>query len=126
MSPGTCAARIGCSDHDCVFRVPAGRVGTNGGCRCVPTGRWLDRDEALKLAAQCMGLAAELDASGSGVTLGQRIPRMLAPIIGRVLNGAYNELFDVDPESMRALRAEVLRVRDEARACMGATGGGAR
>jgi len=125
MSPRFLLATIGCTDHDCVFRIPTGGVGTNGGCRCVPVGRWLERDEALALASRCMGLAAELDASGCGVALGQRIPRMLAPIIGQVLSGQYNELFQVDPEGMRALRAEVRRVRDEARACMDA-GGGAR
>ena len=123
MSARFLLANVGCSDHDCAFRLHSGGVGTNGGCRCVPVYRWLERDEALALAARCMGLAAELDASGCGVALGQRIPRMLAPIITWTLHADHKEYFEADPDAMRALRSEVRRVRDEARVCMGADGG---
>jgi hypothetical protein len=34
---------IGCGDNSCRFGYPGGQA-TNGGCRCLPTGRWLTED----------------------------------------------------------------------------------
>jgi hypothetical protein len=121
MSPRLFPVDLGCTDHDCAFSLAAG-VGTNGGCKCVPRTS-VSREEALVLVARCMALGAALDAAGLGVTLGQRIPRMLVPIIAWALHTDAGTTMWVNLEASRELRAELVRVRDELRACMGADGG---
>jgi hypothetical protein len=111
--------RVHCGSQDCVFRLTPGAEHARS-CDCVPSGQWVARDDARALVIKCMGFAAELDALGLGVVLGSRVPRLLVSLVERLLDTAdHVDVYQLDSDSMRGLREELLRIRGEARVCMG-------